>query len=380
MAIDLVTGQPGHGKTAYAIDKAFQAQKEGREVYAHGIKDFDYDKAKFKYLDDPTKWQELPDGAYILLDECYTSFPNRNPGSKVPEHVEALARHRHRGFDFMLVCQQGLQLDPFIRGLVETHTHVRQTSVFKKKTKLKRWTQYQNNTQGQCMDVEDWIRPTYVFDYYTSTTKITTKRSMPMWMRWLLIGFGILFVIAAGMKWWFDSKIAQYSSEASPTASAAAAPGTRGAHVPGVDAAARTYATPTEYAVAHLPRLALTPWSAPIYDGQAPTRQPEWLCMSSTPSDDDPREPSCTCLTEQGTKVEISQPECRSIARNGPQYNPYKQVAAPQVATVAPVQPVIDPVASPGAVVGHTAGSRADPFPRSEGYRPDTWTGPTKGL
>ncbi|MFP7020184.1 zonular occludens toxin domain-containing protein, partial [Xanthomonas hortorum pv. gardneri] len=39
MALYLVTGQPGHGKTAYAIDKAFAFKKEGREIYAHGIKD-----------------------------------------------------------------------------------------------------------------------------------------------------------------------------------------------------------------------------------------------------------------------------------------------------------------------------------------------------
>ncbi len=39
MALYLVTGQPGHGKTAYALDKAFKFQKEGRAIYAHGVKD-----------------------------------------------------------------------------------------------------------------------------------------------------------------------------------------------------------------------------------------------------------------------------------------------------------------------------------------------------
>lgn len=31
-------------------------------------------------------------------------------------------------------------------------------------------------------------------------------------------------------------------------------------------------------------------------------------------------------MTEQATRYEISQPECRRIARQGPIYNPYKQV------------------------------------------------------
>lgn len=377
MAIDLVTGQPGHGKTAYAIDKAFEAQKEGREIYAHGIKDFDYAKAGFKHIEDPTKWEELPDGAFLLLDECYTSFPNRNPGSKVPSFVEALARHRHRGFDFMLVCQQGLQLDPFIRGLVETHTHVRQTSVFKKKTKLKKWTQFQSNTQGHCGDVEDWIRPDYVFQFYTSTTKITTKRTMPSWLRWLLIGFGFLAVLALGMKWYFSAKIASYAKEPNGGL-AAAAQSTAAAR----DAAApRSYDSPTDYAIAHVPRLPGQPWSAPIYDGAAPAKQPGLFCMSSMPSEDDPREPSCTCVYEDGSRYVPRGPEeCRTVARFGPEYNPYSTPAQP-MASVQPVGPV--PHASAGqqgSSIDYKPGTRSDVFPLNPARTGTTWTPPVTTL
>ncbi len=216
MALYLVTGQPGHGKTAYALDKAFTFKKEGRKIYASGVKDLDYEKAGFTYLDDPTKWQDLPDGAVILLDECYTVFPNRNPGAKVPDHVEAMARHRHRGFDFILIAQQGLQLDPFLRGLYEEHVHVRQTSVMRSKTKLKRWNQYQSNVQGACNDIVDWVRPKYVFDYYTSTTLVTTKRTVPMWIRYVVGGLVVLAVILFGIRWYFASKIAGYQAEHDP--------------------------------------------------------------------------------------------------------------------------------------------------------------------
>ena len=37
------------------------------------------------------------------------------------------------------------------------------------------------------------------------------------------------------------------------------------------------------------------------------------------------QEASCRCLTEQGTTYELSQPECRTLARNGPVYNPYRE-------------------------------------------------------
>lgn len=46
---------------------------------------------------------------------------------------------------------------------------------------------------------------------------------------------------------------------------------------------------------------------------------------------------SVTCLTEQGTRYDLSPGEARRLARNGPVYNPYKtpsetHAAAPQAA------------------------------------------------
>lgn len=361
MALYLVTGQPGHGKTAYGIDLAFKFQKEGRSIYASGIKDFDYERAGWIHLEDPTQWEALPDGSVVVLDECYNVFPNRNPGSKVPAHVDAMARHRHRGFDFILIAQQGLQLDPFLRGLYETHVHVRQNSIFKSKTKLKRWDAYQGNVNGPCADVVDWIRPKYVFDFYTSTTLVTTKRTIPRWMIWS--GVGILFVGAMLfiLKARFDSKVEE--AQAMTTAGAS---GQTVAPAAGGTVAPRTYATPTDYAKAHLPRFASMPETAPIFDDRAAVSQPALYCMSSVPVPGDDREASCTCITEQGTKYDISQPECRTIARFGPVYNPYK---APKVEIQ--LQPPVAPSASPaiassgsrGAAIGFKSGQRADVFP-----------------
>lgn len=338
MALYLVTGQPGHGKTAYALDKAFKLQKEGRSIYAHGVKDLDYAKAGWTYLEDPTKWEELPDGAVVLLDECYTVLPNRNPGAAVPSYIKALATHRHRGFDFILIAQQGLQLDPFLRGLYEEHVHVRQTSIIRSKTKLKRWNQYQTNVQVKCDDTVDWVRPKYVFEYYTSTTKITTKRTMPMWMRWILILIVLIGAVLGYLKWRYDAKIAEAEREhqqAHPAAFDGVRPTARSGAEAGAGATV-AYATPAEYAKAHLPRISTMPWTAPVFDQRAVTADPQLYCISSMEGLDGNgvrAEASCTCLTEQGTRYELSQPECRTLARNGSVYNPYKTIQpAPQPA------------------------------------------------
>jgi len=353
MGLYLVTGQPGHGKTAYALDKAFKFQKEGRAVYAHGVKDLDYGKAGFSYLENPAEWEQLPDGSVILLDECYTVLPNRNPGAKVPPHVEAMARHRHRGFDFILIAQQGLQLDPFLRGLYEEHVHVRQTSVVRSKTKLKRWNQYQSNVNGVCTDVVDWVRPSYVFEYYTSTTMVTTKRQLPMWIRWVLIGLVLLGVILFAIYFYYKNKIAGYEAER-PTATQ---PLTRAAATAGSGAAAgadasRVFETPTDYAKAHLPRFGTMPWTAPVFDQRTTTADPQLYCMSSQAGRDgsgEYTEGSCTCMTEQGTAYDLSQPECRTIARYGGVYNPYKQQRDMQPGTALPVAVDAPAVAAPAA-------------------------------
>ncbi|MGH8345961.1 MAG: hypothetical protein ACRES5_05255, partial [Pseudomonas sp.] len=252
-----------------------------------------------------------------------------------------------RGFDFIMVAQQGLQLDPFLRGLYEEHVHVRQTSVIRSKTKLKRWSQYQSNVQGACNDVVDWVRPKYVFDYYTSTTLVTTKRQIPMWLRWVGIGVLVLLVLLFAIRWYFASKIAEYEKPAT-TADAilkGGAPASATSAAGAGAGAAVTYETPTDYAKAHLPRFPTMPWTAPVFDQRATTADPQLYCMSSQAGRDGQgqhTEGSCTCMTEQGTSYDISQPECRTIARYGGVYNPYRvqrefQHAPSAAPTSAPV-------------------------------------------
>lgn len=344
----LLTGQPGHGKTAYALVRARKLKEEGRTVYAHGVKDLDHDAIGFHAISDPKDWQSLPDGSVVLIDECYTTFPSRNPGSKVPDHVEAMARHRHRGFDFILIAQQGLQLDPFLRGLIEEHIHVKRK--FGKATKLKRWSSYQSNVNGLCSDASDWIRPNDIFKFYTSTTLNTSRLHIPMWLKLI----ALCLVILGGIVWYIKGRYEEKTKAlAHPAGLIADAAGARGERVTGASAKPE-YRTPTDYAKAHLPRFATMPWTAPVFDERRATADPQLLCMSSEAGQDVEgvhRDASCTCLTEQGTKYDISHGECRRIARDGPVYNPYRQQshtvlaraeAAPdgQGATRVPVEPV----------------------------------------
>lgn len=78
----------------------------------------------------------------------------------------------------------------------------------------------------------------------------------------------------------------------------------------------------------------------------------------------------------------IEQAECRTLARKGPVYNPYRrETATAPSSPPEPQQARSQPVAAqPGTTIGYRPGTRGDVFPRSEGYSPQTFTGPTKGL
>ncbi|MEH6416207.1 zonular occludens toxin domain-containing protein [Pseudomonas sp. CGJS7] len=336
----LITGQPGHGKSAYGLLLALDFKKKGREVYAHGIPGLDYEATGFHRIENPKNWHnEVPHGSVIFIDECYSTFPNRNPASAVPAHVDEMARHRHNAYDFILVAQQGLQIDPFLRGLYDEHIHIKKK--FGKYSKRLRWNSYQGNVKAMCSDATDWIRPNHVFKYYKSTELDTSRLHVPKWLQWIVVLLLVLGGLAYYLKHGYDKKIAQYTSEnsAANTATSASAPPatSRGERVGAGGALDPKFATATDYAKAHLPRFATMPWTAPVYDQRPATADPQLLCMSTEAGADaagDHVEASCTCLTEQGTRYDISQGECRRIARDGPVYNPYRQLSqeAPRLA------------------------------------------------
>lgn len=327
----LITGQPGHGKSAYAVTRILDFVKEGRAVYVHGIKNFDHERAGTLHLEDPTKWQDLPDGSVVVLDECYSAFPNRNPGAKVPDHVGALATHRHRGFDFLFLAQQSIQIDPFMKGLFEEHIHVKKK--FARYRKLLRWSSFQSNVKALCTDAQDWLLPSYPFNYFTSTVLNTSRNRIPKW----LVVVAASIAVVGGLAMFAKHRLAERTAKAEQPAAeqGAAAPfGSRGTSgAVGVAAPRERYPTVVEYAKAHLPRFAMMPWTAPIYDERPVVSEPELICASSDAGRDANgkwQPASCSCITEQATRYDISLGECRTLARQGGVYNPYKRhVEAP---------------------------------------------------
>ena len=380
MPIKSYTGLPGNGKTALMMEDLINEAKKGeRPLFAGGIDGLQPGLATV--LHDPRQWNAvkpgercschdtedssacdahvIPNGSLIYIDEAWKWFGHLHNATmqKTPEHVLGLAEHRHRGIDFVWTFQQPNQIYPFARGLMGEHIHVvrrfgtKMIDVFS-------WSELNEDVKSTAKreNAQRTTRllPSHVFDAYKSAEIHTIKARVP-WKVWAIPFLLVAFILLG----WYavnalrpENMAGELGIKGPNAAQAASAPA-----VPAAGEGERRkplYANATEYARAHLPRQAAAPWSAPVYDQRGVTADPQLFCMSSREGeggDGEWRDFSCTCLTEQGTAYYISDGECRTLARSGPAYNPYKERAQEQPPNMQPG--VTGPVAPSQTVPGN---------------------------
>lgn len=326
------TGQPGHGKTLHAITRLLEFKDQGRIVYACNIREFDYAKTGVLEMT-PEQFKDwpnfLPDGAVALVDEAYEHgmLPKRAPGSKVPHHVEQLAKHRHRGLDFIFVSQSpDKQCDQFVQDLIERHIHVRRrfgTSY----VHLREFDRYEAQAEKATpLSIKRTTLPKRAMGTYKSTELDTTERKIP----WYYIALPIAAALALFLMYYTFGSMGERLGGGSDAAKVAASRSGAADGASATAAASRPskVTTPAKYASQFIPRVPSQPWSAPAYDEamQVPTDPPRLFCMSALSGADVHGvnlPPSCTCLTEQGTAYEVDVGTCFFIARRG-QYEPFR--------------------------------------------------------
>lgn len=390
MPIELFTGQPGNGKTALMMERLVaEAKAATRPIFAAGIDGLDPGLATV--LDDPRHWNNkdadgnyiVPDGSLIFVDEAWKWFGHLHDATRqqTPRHVLELTEHRHRGLDFVWTTQQPNQLYPFVRGLIGSHAHV----VRRFGTKMLdvyRWGEL--NEEIKSLAKRDMAQrttrllPSQVFGQYKSAEVHTIKARIPFKVMLLpvLAVAAIVFAYLAYTSLRPSSFAGGEGKEGTQSASADAAPSPF--RPAGAKEGAPRWPTAAAYAKDHLPRISTMPWTAPVFDERQARSDPQLVCMSSLEGLDAQgvrQEASCRCLTEQGTAYELSQPECRTLARNGPVYNPYRERSEERS-----TQRVEDLERSrPGSATGRVGGvaqhveRSMGTFPESPSYRSDSY-------
>lgn len=311
MPIVAVTGLPGHGKTLYTIARWKEiGEKEGRPIFYNGIKGLTLAWQEWEV----EKWQELPPGAIFIIDEAQLRLKVHGRG-QLPEWIEHLSVHRHGGIDIVLITQNPMMLDPFVRRLVDRHFHV------SRKFGLQRAVVHEfptgvneNVAKVRAGSIRhDWKYPKEAYAWYKSAELHTVQRRIPMKI-WLGLaaaigGVALIGVSAYRMQ---PERVAHLAETPQPgrTVGEFSPAGSRGpAGAPGQ--AARPQMTPAEYAAAYTPRIEGLPHTAPVYDGVTQPQQAPYpaACLSSAKR--------CQCYSQQGTRMDVPDALCRRLADGG---------------------------------------------------------------
>lgn len=195
--INLITGVPGAGKTAYGLKFMLDMTKEGRKLFVHGIPQLKIPHIDV-YCDSPNcdvcghfteedklkmhpaeTWHEwAPDGAVLFFDEVQNIYRPRASSAKPPPSIQAFEVHRHRGLDFYLISQSPKLFDTNIRQLISRHIHLKSNWAGRYQFE---WPECKDNVQS----TSDAVKSSYKLDskvfalYHSASMHTKQRRKLP---------------------------------------------------------------------------------------------------------------------------------------------------------------------------------------------------------
>ena len=308
----LVTGANGTGKTLNTLKwvRDLQLKNPERQVFYNGRfklkpeKEKEFGWAQFEF----EKWQDLPDGSILLVDEAHNDLPVRPSGQKPPQYIAALAEHRSRGFDFFLISQHPSNIDGFVRRLVGSpgwHRHLKRPFGFDGASCIEYDAvnlSCEKPGQAKAGQATRIPFPKEVYSWYDSAVMHTSKKTIPRQV-WIFLAGAVIVPLLVGYTFvWLSDKTKQPSAEASKV----------GGDVPHVVRDGDGAMTKQEWLESYSPRIAGLPYTASRYDQiTKPVRAPvpaACIRMKNV----------CKCYTQKGTLLPQVEPSiCNEIVNNG---------------------------------------------------------------
>lgn len=236
MAIVLITGVPGTGKTAFLVSELEKIAATGRKVFVDNVPGLkvehyragnilEWQKGTWLHIDQYKRsglpgsvvsadssddgnenWIPRPEivknaagdlhklvfdsfdnpigsmpyeshkGALLVIDEAQRHFRPRPAGSAVPDHVAALEVHRHQGLDIWLITQRPGLVDSNVRALCGKHIALRQTPFGRYKYEWPEIGDIENKSSRDNAARSRFKLPSHVFSLYKSA-EVHTKNS-----------------------------------------------------------------------------------------------------------------------------------------------------------------------------------------------------------
>lgn len=178
--IDRINEREGHQK--------FEYLQPVRTIYSNiNALKIDYTRALI------ADWREAPDGSIFVIDEVQNVAPYSETKVKDPI-VQDLTIHRHRGFDFYFITQSPSFLHPTVKELIGVHYHI--TRPYGRTPKVYQFgsiRQYPNTLINKlnCESKFSFKPQDRIFKLYKSTTINTHQKRMPAGLIPLVIFVGL---------------------------------------------------------------------------------------------------------------------------------------------------------------------------------------------
>lgn len=337
----LITGTPGSGKTLKMVsmmanDEMFQPDENGisRKVFTNikGLKiPHIYIETDAKKLPKSTdeqlsahdmyEWIKKPEniGSIVVVDEAQDVWPARSAGSKIPENVQWLNKHRHYGIDIFVLTQGPKLLDQTLRTLVRKHYHIASN-----KMGMRTLLEFQTCADDPLKMVSNAFSSIYtldkkVYDLYESAEVHTVNKVKRSKWFYTLPVILLLIPVFVGLSYKMLSSYGKKQEETASKEESASELKDNSASSANIEnvQSSNGNLTPEMF----VPVLPEKPESKPIYNGVRQVKTFEHIagCIEGGKT-------GCTCYSQQGTPLkEITKEMCKDYARNGLPFNPYKE-------------------------------------------------------
>jgi len=327
MAITLITGTPGAGKTAWLVQELTRLPAQ-RKLFVHGIPGLKIahekvlcksnlcdvcqkiqvdDEENIFYLE---KWPEwATPGSLIVADEVQRIWGLTNPSAQKTDDISRLQTHRHMGLDFWLIAQSPKLVNTAVRTLIGRHIHL-----------VAKWSGRSEYEFPECKDdtssrgdavVRPYKLPKKVFSLYQSSslhTKQTHRKPLALY------AFGVLVLVCSFFGYKVFSRVSAQTHGQQAQELATTSPAQQeNSIVPAKQTTSKKITPFPDFE----PEIKSIPASAPAYrDLVHVSAVPHLIGCVSTPE-------ACTCYSKQAVPV-VSTPEfCREYLK-GHYFNPYR--------------------------------------------------------
>lgn len=353
----VLTGTPGNGKTAHAIDLCFFDKSSmwySLDKYVDGIAELKLEHFEFpdvkelkrkdfvvrSQVDSEEYAVWLPENplyplyvealataktawdlwflwatpnSLLLIDEAQRYMRPRPAGSPVPLAIQMIEYHRHFGIHLFFITQKERLLHSNVRMLAGQHIHL--TDGWRGRHRFE-WPECKDSDSKSEKAVSahtDYKLPKHVFPYYKSTVQhLSTSHKTPLYRKMMYLAGVVLLVLCYFIYQSFANpyKPKVSASQKSGEIVGAVSPAS------GVPAAVVLAGRPLDF----VPVVAGRPETAPAFDDlRKVVVMPVISACVQTAS-------RCYCYTQQGTRIfDMLEASCRQYLEKGQPFNPYAQ-------------------------------------------------------